>query len=119
MKTSEILIAAKKLIEDEKNWIQGTYAVDDKGFLSGARWGNEDDAVCFCSLGAIANVSGVRHGASGRFNPFGKEWPQEAEDLLMEVVDSDIHTFNDTHTHAEVMEMWDKAIKLAIEKENV
>lgn len=96
MKTLDVLVKAKEIIQEPANWIQGDYSNDER--------------TCFCSLGAIAQVMGVDEMISAY---------QPASKLLLEVVSSEIPAgrnfaaYNDEHTHAEVMEAFDKAIELA------
>jgi hypothetical protein len=100
MKTSEHLIKAKQLISTHDKWTQGTCARDGQG--------NEvvyssDLARCFCSYGALLAVNSDRFviEKSARilrcgFDTFGAIGP-----------------YNDSHTHAEVMEGFDRAIEIA------
>lgn len=109
MKTSEILIKAKELIANPVYWTQGDYSKEVNG------------VTCFCSLGAIGQVlfkdldSGVTW--------YGEVTGTQAADLLKAVVGCEIRTgetfapYNDSHTHDEVMEAFDKAIDLAKAKE--
>ena len=54
MSTKDILIAAKAVIEDPKNWTLGSLARDKLGF---PRLPTSLDAVCFCSTGAVTKVT--------------------------------------------------------------
>lgn len=102
MNTYETLVAAKELINDPENWMQGDYT-NGKG--------------CYCALGAIAVSAGLT-----QFRSSG----HPASLLLREVVESQVKTsetqyetfaaYNDNHTHSEVMEAFDKAIALAKER---
>lgn len=101
MKTSEILIKAKALINNPDKWMQGDYT---------------DGNNCFCSLGAIAEVTGA--------------YPCDVSNLkaaitLREVVaDSDrfqasaenFAAYNDRSNHEEVMQAFDKAINLCVNR---
>ena len=100
MKTSEVLKQAKALIVNPENWMQGDYT---------------NNEGCFCSLGAIAKVSLVDWMYAGN---------QPATKLLRQVVNTEMKAegfspdvnfaqYNDTRTHTEVMEAFDKAITLA------
>ena len=97
MKTSEILIAAKALIDEPGKWTQGTYArnsdMEEVDSYS-------EDAVCFCSIGAIYRIT--PHIVS-----------REGIGYLRSAMGPSVVVFNDTHPHAEVMQMWDRAIELA------
>jgi hypothetical protein len=101
MKNSEILKAAKELISSPQNWMQGDYTNDER--------------TCFCGIGAIAEVLNL--------------WddPTKAviskQQLMLEKasVAIDPHhpkgqsfaTYNDSHTHEEVLHAFDLAISLA------
>lgn len=107
---SDFLIEAKKLIEDPAKWTTGWFAKDIEGkHVSSV----SVQAVCFCSLGAIECASGVEleDVPSNSFYEYASE-------ALAEAMAEDVDDFNDSHTHAEVMEKWDEAIKLSIEKES-
>lgn len=89
------LIAAKKLIEDERNWCQGR-----------ARDGNKK-----CSAAAVVDsVNGVN--APIRRNDALREIAQQGcgfRDSLR------VAEFNDANDHATVMAAWDRAIAKAME----
>lgn len=98
MKTQlEIFKAARKRIEKEENWTQNASAKDEKGLVC-----RFDSAVKFCALGALwaeEELSGVTY----------------KEDLNGKVLrdligGSSMAMWNDTHTHAEVLALYDKAI---------
>lgn len=107
MKTSELLIQAKAVIADPAKWAQNTYAKNSQGVRVGA---DNPDAICFCSVGALQKISPKCYGAYAL-----EVW--QAMELLDDGCSEDILAYNDTHTHAEVMDVWDKAIQMAIEKE--
>jgi hypothetical protein len=94
MKISEMLIIDKKKIENPEHWTQGMTERD----IDGVPYYNSDKPIFSrCSIGAMSVpvIEGVY------FYPF--------------LTDSDsLSSFNDNHTHAEVMALWDKAIALAI-----
>lgn len=96
MKLSEQLKAAKALIEKPENWLQGKYS--DKNGIQ--------ESTCFCSVGAIHRVLG-----NGAHAPDRNALTQ-AVGKVMGTDYTDVTTYNDTHSHAEVMTMWDKAINL-------
>ena len=95
MNTLEILTAARAKIADEKNWCQNDYARSAVGELVIP---TEDSACSWCSLGSIFSVVGSM-GASYVHSEF-----------LGRYMDKPITIFNDSHTHAEVLAAWDKAI---------
>jgi predicted nucleotidyltransferase len=102
MNTVEILKAARELISDEKRWTTCAMARDSAGHAVEA-W--DDDAVCFCSVGAIAKACVDIH-------PRGEIDARNA--LTKETTGGHtIVSFNDTHQHAEVLALFDRAISRA------
>ena len=97
MNTVELLKAAKAVIEKEENWTQNAYARNAEGEKVA---GDSSSAVCWCSLGAFDKVS------QGAVN---STWT-DAVGILSYVSGDSIATFNDSHTHAQVMVWWDEAI---------
>lgn len=96
MTTKEILIAARKLIEKPEHWTQRAFATNEIGnpTIPGAR-----TAASWCAEGAVRRVGG---------------------DCLATYVVRDLEracgwqgvlTFNDSHTHAEVLAAFDRAIE--------
>lgn len=106
MKESERLRAAKALIADEKNWMQGEY-YDLPGDAANSR--------CFCSLGAIRRtfVDNGERLPNGDMSPAALYLEKAlcSDDPLFD--EGDVPTFNDTHPHEDVLYMFDKAIELA------
>ena len=100
MKTSEILIKAKEVIVDPANWTQGQYARNSNMDITSA---TDENATCFCSIGALLRIGG--------FNC-------DLRMQLSQYADGNIAEYNDTHTHEQVMEVWDKAIAKAIVDES-
>ena len=94
----ETLKAARDLISDPARWTQGEYARDVNG--SGIM-PEDEDAFCFCSFGAIGKIYGLNEDAA----PFFHLANVCAKKFAQPVID-----FNDTHTHAEVMALFDAAI---------
>lgn len=105
MKTSDLLKQAKTLISKPENWTTGFCARNSDG--NGIPY-TSDEAVCFCSLGAAGRIASMYNHAFG----FDEAYSQ-MRDYLMVAVPYDVPDFNDTHSHIEVMELWDKAIALA------
>lgn len=110
-KVTEFLIGAKKLIEDPTKWTRGWFAKDFNGEHISAI---DENAVCFCSLGALERYDGQPlpinkyHPLTGE--PYNSRF---AQDYLVEVMGCAVEDFNDDHTHAEVMKKWDEAIVLS------
>ena len=115
MTTPEILNLAKKKIADSHNWTQGTAARDMFGDAVSV---TSKDAVCWCAVGSLQSLS-----LSETENGIG------AIACLYLDKASGIHItnygdlrssaqFNDTHSHEEVMKLFDKAIELAKREAN-
>lgn len=100
MNIKELLIKARSFIENKDSWTQGYFAKNSDGF--GINPDNEN-AVCFCSWGAMEKAAGHR---------------LDLEDdnslrHLKQFMDYNIPKFNDHHTHAEVLAAFDAAIAAA------
>lgn len=102
MKDSDILRAAKELINTPERWTKGCLARTQQGDPTIV---DDPDAVCFCMLGALAKVSQGQNHYTG--------------EILYEELEEPISNFNDDEntTHADVMAAFDRAIKLAEEQE--
>lgn len=100
MKTSEILIAAKALIDTPEKWTRGSFARDSENYHVDFY---SKDAVCYCSLGALYKSQQGIHSLEAAL----------AKRHLWYAAGESIAEYNDTHTHPEVMAVWDKAIELA------
>lgn len=109
MKTSEFLIKAKALIDSPEKWTTGQLAKNSDGWTVSPE---DDDAVCFCSVGALERVYFLD------LNSKYSDWDRSRIVLWNQIDHGFIPDFNDSHTHSEVMEMWDKAIAQAISDEN-
>ncbi len=92
--TLEILKAARELISDPVHWTQGWQARNFQGIGVPAKSG---EAVCWCILGALHKTS---------------EQALEAREALRLFLPYGygLDEFNDRHSHAEVLELFDKAI---------
>ena len=93
----ETLKAARDLISDPARWTQEEAARNaaGKGVMA---YG--EDAVCWCAFGAIRNVVGPNDDA---FDLVFDTFRDKAKVKL-------VACFNDTHTHAEVIALFDAAI---------
>jgi hypothetical protein len=95
MKTLEILKSARKKIEKPENWTKHAFARDAEGGVLDEIW--ISFGACFCASGAIIAAGGELH--------------QEAYNRVNNHMGLDtLSTFNDSHSHAEVLEMFDRAI---------
>lgn len=99
----EVLKEAKQLIQDPKNWIQDYAGQDTYGMPVGITACMQGEAICFCSLGALAAVTKDPVSTARAFFEITMETDYEKS----------VAQFNDNHTHAEVMELWDKVIAAA------
>jgi len=93
------LMAARMLISDGESWTQGTYAKDKSGI--GAITTSEH-ACSWCAYGAVLAVIGQ-----------AMPWPKVGCAVYeLSVTANDLITrFNDTHTHAEVLDAFDATIE--------
>lgn len=98
----EILKLARKRIEKPENWTQGALARDSRGNAS--LLGRHGNACSWCALGAML-VSFEDPNLK-----MNKEESVVAMNALEEAVGGCVMTFNDTHTHAEVLEAFGRAI---------
>ncbi|MBN7804871.1 hypothetical protein JZX86_05770 [Agrobacterium rosae] len=104
--TVQILRDARALIADEKNWTQGDYAKNSFGHSTGVK---NENANCFCAIGALAKVQGISPNDDITGASFlALEASGGAEKLGFIVA-----RFNDDHTHAEVIALFDRAIARA------
>jgi hypothetical protein len=98
--TVEVLQKARALIEKRRNWTQGAWAR--------TRWlrfyvvPEARNAYAFCASGAIRRCAGE-----------GTRLESRAWRALYTAIDMSVIGFNDTHTHAEVLDAFDRAIELA------
>ncbi len=110
MKTpKDVLLGVKELLSDPNKWTQGAAAVDNEG---GSVYPTDRSACQFCLIGGVSRVLGQ--------GPFSEKSTLHAE--VCEVLRSAcreiagnayLTRYNDSHTHAEVMGLLDKAIELA------
>jgi len=113
MTNVEILQRAKALIEDEANWIQEEYALDaEKCCVSP----DDPEACFFCAAGAVYKA----YGSFAGDDPEAMEYLARAARKMAppDVAYFVIVDLNDTRTHADVMAMFDEAIRLAQEDEH-
>lgn len=102
MTVKAFLVKAKGFIDTPETWTQGYYAHDKDGNMCEAF---DEEATCFCSVGALYKANGGYY-PSDEFN--------EAEKILNSLADRHfIVDHNDSNTHENVMDLWDRAIKQA------
>ncbi len=97
MTTAQILRAARELIADERHWTTNVLARDAGGCLTMVA---SDDATCFCAVGALLKATG-RSGITAA---------RRAIEDAAGIERSRVFEWNDTHTHAEVLAAFDRAI---------
>lgn len=104
MKPSEILKQAKELISDKSKHTTGQYARGLDGWNADPL---SPEACKWCSIGAVIKVSGEDNvfSKSCKYLYYSQGHTNVGVTLL-----------NDTKPHEEVMQMFDRAIELAISK---
>lgn len=89
----EVFVKAYNIIKDPEKWTQGWHAKDEYGnYVSG----NSPDAVCWCSTGAITHAA-INNSRLG--------------EAIVHAFKVPLAYFNDTHSHEEVMALWEKVGK--------
>lgn len=101
----DTLISARDLIQKEDNWCQWCPAKDKSGGLLVDP--NNKRAVAFCAVGAIVRVTGDQSSPAA--------WDAFQAMKLGECYN--LAAFNNSHTHAEVIGLFDEAI--AAERERM
>ena len=100
---AELLVKAKELIADPERWCQGRVAKDSLGRPT---YPNSGNATAWCAFGALERLAPTPDVVSS------------AVDFLGAFTDGEsIGYWNDHHTHAEVMELFDRAIEMANREE--
>ena len=102
MKTpKEIFLEAFALVKNPETWCQGAYALNAAGEVAHA---NADEACRWCSAGAL-----VRQFNKNTLSALGGE-PRfdHLMRLLHEESDGGLVHFNDTHSHPEVVALWER-----------
>ena len=94
----ETLKAARQLITDPAKWTQGTLA---RTKFQNTCQVQSKYAECFCAWGAVHRVS------NGVENP---EVDTTLQGVCSKTSGMYVAAFNDTHTHAEVLALFDAAI---------
>lgn len=100
MTTVEILRAARSKIEKEENWTQEELAVTGDG-IPVMPW--NPAAAAWCAVGAIQAIKDK-----------GVDLVRDCYQPLRDAAaPQSISDYNDTHTHAEVLDLFDRAIRIA------
>jgi len=106
MKTYEVLEKALALIEREENWAQGDYKVGD----------------ALCAEGACLVAGGMKLEFDGqRYTFFDEPTPgyHAALDSLQDLLSDSVHLYNDAATHAQVVALFQKAIRAEKQKAGI
>lgn len=108
----KILRDVRDLLTDPAHWTQKEWARNADG---GARLADEPSAVCWCLGGAFWKCTGDEGFAESE-----EPWHDDvraAWDRLVIVIDGEhagsVYKFNDESTHAEVLDLLDRAIEEA------
>ena len=110
MKASEILVQARKLIEDPDHWIQGCFAEREDGTPVETY---SSEACCFCAMGAVRKSGltelGVTHARAMRF----------LDSAAQKTCGCNAISYNDDldRRHGDIMHLFDVAIDLAKREE--
>lgn len=94
---AQILIDARKLIEDPSDWV--CHAPNHAG---------EN-----CAATAIWNADRHARGVTSAATDRASEEAERAFTLLGQVIGGDVPTYNDGHNHAQVLAAFDRAIERA------
>lgn len=102
MTPREILLAVLELLRDPARWTQGAARRD----AMGRSVSSDHKAVSWCILGAVSKCSAAPDGGTypSRFDAFR---------LVREACGGTVATFNDTHTHSEVVALLEYVCKYA------
>ena len=108
IKAKELLIEARKVIADPNNWSKRWVAVNKTGKPVQT---TSPDAVAFCSIGAISITEQKLYGYENSIvTNLYRQSRDPAVSALNKFMPGTIGGFQEIHTHAEVLEAWDKAI---------
>lgn len=98
MNLLETLRYGRALISSPERWTQHESARDAKGNYV---FPVQDNAVCWCSTGVLDKIGG-----SCRIDAI-----EELSTTSFKVANTEIVKYNDTHSHTEVLAVWDATIK--------
>lgn len=100
MKTDlEVLQKARQVISNPANWTQRTSAVNALGEMVGVK---STEACAWCAVGAVYKAMDAYSGTV--WNPLEGALPA-GYNIVSE--------YNDTHSHEEVLALFDRAIEIA------
>lgn len=105
--TLTVLEQARELIADEQHWCQGADARDSRGRIVDI---GVPRAQAWCALGAIGHICVARNLGGGFQLTALIAVAEEAGIYLEDPVYRTVPAYNDTHTHGEVLELFDRTI---------
>jgi hypothetical protein len=112
MTGTDVLVAAQELITDKKNHTVGYFARSKDGYPSMPK---DTGATCWCLYGAVIKVAPNDDALMGAVQHL-----LDAIEKITGNMEGSITTYNDDHTHAEILQLVDDAIELSKEdKTNV
>lgn len=100
---ADILKEVREIIGEEKNWCQGAFAKDKHGL---SVFETSDEACTFCLLGAFWRVASKHKFRYAERQPIR----QLLRKQLPKGWSGSLDSFNDSHTHKEVLAIVDAAI---------
>jgi hypothetical protein len=103
MTTLEVLKAARALISDPARWCQDDYAIDDRQVST---LPSDSDAGAWCAVGAIRAAAQENNQI---VLPAQRVLAKPVTTIEL-VSEEAIIEYNDSHTHAEVLALFDTAI---------
>lgn len=113
MKASEALQKAKALIQSPERWIQGNYARDKEG---NAVLTTDPAACAFCARGALLKAYDCSQTDPTREYKLADTILFQASCQILPHATGVVHV-NDQYGHAKALEMFDRAIVLALQHE--
>lgn len=103
--TIKILREARNIIADKKNWTKGAFARDANGRKVPE---TSSYATCFCSIGAVRKA---RETLKIKYDMGGVPYIELNKTIDPEYKHLSVATFNDSHSHHEVLWMFDATIQ--------
>ena len=104
---TKVLIEARKIISEPEHWTQGVFARDALG--NDTDW-DSPEAVCWCTAGAIRKAAGAFHYHQEQSIEYHILVLHATKELVSVIGDYGVSRFNDHHNHAQVVEVFNKAI---------
>lgn len=108
----DILIKARELISTPEKWTQEVLALDRYGCAHDTVMNDFNlvtEASCYCGEGAVMVANALLNG--------NWDTPRRVMGFLTLVMNQRLYRYNDTHTHEEILNKFDEAIKFVKLKE--